>query len=507
MANNVITEPNETSTLKKRQFIFDVLFDLIEEEPMYVYPTTTKGGHIKNYIIYFTYEKGYYTLDKQNTYIQGKIGDIMEKTTEQLDIDGKTVIAYGERTAPNNWFSKRTLTEMTNYIKLFKEELIQRGRIKEPTEFNKFSYYDRDLNFVLLNTEDKTLKIDIERDEITELEFSPDFLFMSKITTKYESEVNQKDSDFWLQFLEDIIPVQSERRILQHWCAYALVNGFFDWQVSIMLYGPLANNGKSTFMNAFGSLFNNCETATLAEITGKFGTEKLSKADFILADESSAKFEDVSKLKQIFEGGSTNIEGKGSAQYTGTIDSKVLIATNKLSSTLISDSGIARRVEIINTPHSFTKDENNNLSHELAKIKITILNWAILAIPNMINNISNFKLGTRERTEERYQSNETPFSNFVALYCDVEKDVTVRLDELVIAYNKYREKYQARNLNGIQIGRIISKDFENEVYSKRSRSKINKKTSTKLYVGISINHEKMSRDFVTSEIPSLSDDW
>lgn len=507
MANVEIIQPKDTSALKKRQFIFDILFDQIEEQPIYVHPTTTKGGHIKNYIIYYTHENGYYVIDKQNTYIQKLISDIMEKTNEQIDENGKTIIAYGERTAINNWFSKRTLTELTNYIKLFKEELVQRDLIKNPLEFRKFSYYDRDEDFVLLNTEDKTLRIDIESDEIIELDFSPDFLFMSKITTKYESEVNQKDSDFWLQFLEDIMPNQGERRILQHWCSYALVNKFFDWQVSIMLYGPLANNGKSTFMNAFGSLFNNCETATLAEITGKFGTEKLSVADFILADESSAKFEDTSKLKQIFEGGSTNIEGKGSAQYTGMIDSKVLIASNKLSSTLISDSGIARRVEILSTPHSFNKDENNNLGHELEKIKKTILNWAISVIPNMINNVSNFKLGTRERTEGRYQNNETPFSNFVALYCDVEKNLEIRLDELVIAYNTYREKYQARNLNAIQIGRIISKDFENEIYSKRSRSLINPKTSTKLYTGISINDEKMSRDFVTKELPSLKEEW
>ncbi len=507
MANVEIVQPNETSTLKKRQFIFDVLFDQLEEEPMYVYSDTTKGGHIKHYIIYFLYENGYYIIDRQNTHLQARIGDIMEKTTEQLDVDGKTIIEYGETTATNNWFSKRTLTELTNYIKLFKEELIQRGLTKEPNEFRKFSYYDRDENFVLLNTEDKTLKIDIESDEIIELEFSPEFLFMSKITTRYEREVAQKDWDMWSQFLEDIMPSSNERRILQHWCAYALVNNFFDWQVSIMLYGPLANNGKSTFMNAFGSLFNKCETATLAEITGKFGTEKLSKADFILADESSARFEDISKLKQIFEGGSTNIEGKGSAQYTGMIDSKVLIATNKLTASLISDSGIARRVEVLSTPHSFTKDENNNLSHELAKIKITILNWAISAIPNMIINVANFKLGTRERTEQRYRNNETPFNNFVQLYCEVGKDEQIRLDELVVAYSKYREKYQARNLNAIQIGKIIAKDFENEIYSKRSRSRINENTSTKIYTGLSIDEDKMARDFGDIELSTLKEDW
>lgn len=505
---NIITDPTNTSALKKRQFIFDLLFDKIEEEPMYIHSITTKGGHIKHHITYFTYENGYYVTDRQNTYLQKLIGDIMERTTEELDIDGKTVIVYRDTTTINNWFSKRNLTDLNNYVKLFKEELIQRGRTKEPSEFRKFSYYDRDENFVLLNTEDRTLKIDVKTNEIIELDFSPEFLFMSKITTRYEAEVNQKDWDFWSGFLEEIMPISGERRILKHWCAYALINKFFDWQVSIMLYGPLANNGKSTFMNAFGSLFNRLEKATLAEICGRFGTEKLFNADIIMADESSALFDDTSKLKQIFEGGSTNIEGKGISQYTGVIDAKVLIATNKLTTSLISDSGITRRVEVLSTPHSFSQDEDNNLEHELGKIKPTILYWAIEAIANMIKNVTNFKAGTRERTETKYRGNETPFNNFIAIYCDLEEINEEFLDELEVAYNKYRTKYQTQSLSAKSMGWIIKNDYKDEIFKKRStKSRIQKDKATTKYIGISINHAKVDRDFGYEERRKLDNDW
>ncbi|KKM09054.1 hypothetical protein LCGC14_1723260, partial [marine sediment metagenome] len=257
-------------------------------------------------------------------------------------------------------------------------------------------------------------------------------------------------------------------------------------------------NGKTTFMNAFGSLFGDrCEIVTLSDITQRFGIEKLVNADFIIADESSARFEDTSRLKQILEGTSTNIEGKGTAAYTGLIDAKVIIATNRLSTSLISDSGIARRVEIINTPNSFNKQEDNDLKNKLLLIKPTILNWAISVIPGMIKNMTKYKQGIKDRTEKLYRDNESPFNNFIAIYCQLEGEC--RLDELVVAYEKYRIKYQTRVMNSLSIGHIISNDYPDIIKNRNVKSTIHKGKSTIKYEGFSINDNMISRNLEEEE--------
>lgn len=500
-------QPEETNALAKRNFLFDIMFERFEEQPVYMYATTERGK-VKKYIIYYNPEEGIYHIDKENLYLETIIIDIMSKINEQINEAGKTDVFYHEDKdyVVNNWFVKRKLTHITNYIKMFKEELIQRDLIKTPREFRKFSYYNRDEKFILLNTENSTLKINIENGEIHELDFSSNFYFMSKIDAVYTPEKIDKDWDYWMSFLEAIIPNKNERERLQNWCSYALINNYFDWQASIMFYGPLAFNGKTTFMNAFGSLFGDrCETVTLREITEKFGTEKLANADFIIADESSANFEDVSKLKQILEGAKTNIEGKGTASYTGLIDSKVIIATNKLSNSLISDSGIARRIDIITTPHSFSKSEDTNIKDELFKIKDTILFWATTVMPNMINNITKYKQGIRERTEKKYRDNETPFNNFFAIYGNEYDEVL--LEDIVQAYELYRRKYQTKVMNAFQIGKILTNDYPDLVRKRNQPSKIEKGTSTILIIGICLNQGLIAQDLAVIQTKIAPEDW
>lgn len=500
-------QPEETNELAKRNFLFDIMFEWFEESPIYMYATTERGK-IKKYIIYYDAEEGIYHIDKENLHLETIIIDIMSKINEQINEAGKTDVIYHEdkEYVVNNWFVKRKLTHITNYIKMFKEELIQRDLIKTPREFRKFSYFDRDEQFVLLNTENCTLKINIENGEIDELDFSSNFYFMSKIDAVYVPERIEEDWDYWMSFLEAIIPSKGERERLQNWCSYALINNYFDWQASIMFYGPLAFNGKTTFMNAFGSLFGDrCETITLREITEKFGTEKLANADFIIADESSANFEDTSKLKQILEGAKTNIEGKGTASYTGLIDSKVIIATNKLSTSLISDSGIARRIDIITTPHSFSKSEDTNIKDELLKIRSTILFWAITVMPNMINNITKYKQGIKERTEKKYRDNETPFNNFFATYGGEYGEAL--LDEIVQAYELYRRKYQTKIMNAISIGRILTNDYPDLERKRNQTSNIEKGTATIKIIGISLNQALIAQDLAVIQTKIAPEDW
>ncbi len=499
-------QPEETSTLAKRNFIFEIMFERFDECPVYMYATTERGK-VNKYIIYYNTEEGIYHIDKENLHLETIIIEIMSGVNEQINEAAKTDIIYKEgKVVVNNWFVKRKLTEVSNYIKMFKEELIQRDLIKTPREFRKFSYYDRDEQFVLVNTQNSTLKINIKTSEIDELEFSPNFYFMSKLDAIYTPEKIDKDWDYWMSFLEAIIPNKNERERLQNWCSYALINMYFDWQASIMFYGPLAFNGKTTFMNAFGSLFGDrCETVTLREITEKFGTEKLANADFIIADESSANFEDVSKLKQILEGAKTNIEGKGTASYTGLIDSKVIIATNKLSTSLISDSGIARRIDIITTPHSFSKSEDTNIKDELFKIKDTILFWAITVMSNMVNNITKYKQGIKERTEKKYRDNETPFNNFFAIYGNEYDEVL--LEDIVQAYELYRRKYQTKVMNALQIGKILTNDYPDLVRKRNQTSKIEKGTSTILIIGISLNQSLIAQDLAVIQTKIAPEDW
>ncbi len=75
----------------------------------------------------------------------------------------------------------------------------------------------------------------------------------------------------------------------------------------------------------------------------------------------------------------------------------------------------------------------------------------------MVNNITKYKQGIKERTEKKYRENETPFNNFFAIYGAEYGEVL--LEDIVQAYELYRRKYQTKVMNAFQIGKILANDY------------------------------------------------
>lgn len=404
-----------------------------------------------------------------------------------------------------SWYDLRRNEEIKRLINEYKTELNAGSLNKEKDAFHKFSYYNPEKNFIMMNVNNMTIKINLKDGSVEMQEFSKENLFLSKIEVDYDEAA---DYSFWADKLQEILITPEYVNLVRYYMAYCMINKYFKWGICLMFYGPRALNGKSTIIETFASLFRNVEAAPLHKISKNFGRQHLKDADFINADESHIDFADNGSIKKIVLGHKDFIENKGVKNETARIDSKIMAACNVLLPAINADPGMNRRFEIVPTPRSFQHDEDTNLQDKLLKMKPGILNWIIGIFPDLIKNIDKLKLNIGERTRRFFDEHDSPLKVFADAYID--GGTSMRIDELHVWYETFSKRNNHPPLTKTGLGKEVTKLF-NQSKNKRSRSNLDTSKLTTNYTELSLDIPKLIADLGPLkgfDVPtSYFDDW
>lgn len=137
-----------------------------------------------------------------------------------------------------------------------------------------------------------------------------------------------------------------------------------DFQLAFILYGPSANNGKSTFIELINTMISkeNVSHVTMGQLCERFKTHVL--ADKLLNTETEIEKKSISSIemfKKVVTSDDILIEEKYKPAYTIKPFCKLLYGSNNLPELdNIDDEGYYRRLFIMEFTHKFTKEEVNN---------------------------------------------------------------------------------------------------------------------------------------------------
>ncbi|UWD34042.1 DNA primase family protein [Mesomycoplasma molare] len=155
------------------------------------------------------------------------------------------------------------------------------------------------------------------------------------------------------------------------------------YQKSLLLYGPTASNGKSTFLEVLTNFFSveNVSFLSFEELNGRFSTSTLiDKMVNIGADISTDHIKDPSKFKKLSSGDNVEAEFKGKDMFSFKNKAKLIFAANKLPTTSEKSYGYFRRFLIVPFDAEFkgNNDDKNVLDKLLTKNNMNVLfNYAI----------------------------------------------------------------------------------------------------------------------------------
>ncbi|MBN0919445.1 phage/plasmid primase, P4 family [[Mycoplasma] gypis] len=192
------------------------------------------------------------------------------------------------------------------------------------------------------------------------LEFSPNYFVINKINVFYDPLFCKFDAI--KKFFKDITANDENlQKILFEFVGYCLTQDT-RYQKALLLYGPSARNGKSTFIDLLRYFFgvDNCVNLSLEDFDKRFSTSLLlDKLVNLGADISTEHIKDPSMLKKLVTGDTVMAEFKGKNSFTFKNKAKLIFATNKLPTTQEKSDGYFRRFIIVPFVVRFEGDKDN----------------------------------------------------------------------------------------------------------------------------------------------------
>ena len=195
---------------------------------------------------------------------------------------------------------------------------------------------------------------------------SPKYFTTCQINANYISPIELKYNEDIENFLNDITSNNFERKqtLLQ-------ISGYCmtfktDLQLAFFLYGPTANNGKSTFINLLNTMVgkeNVCHI-TMQQLCERFRSSLI--IDKLLNTETEVEkdaIKSIEMFKKVVSGDELTVEQKYKDPVIISPFCKLIYGTNNLPKLEnIDDEGYYRRVFIVPFEKRFTKEEENNFN-------------------------------------------------------------------------------------------------------------------------------------------------
>lgn len=212
---------------------------------------------------------------------------------------------------------------------------------------------------------------------------SPLFFNLNALDFDFVSRELAGEPTNLLGFLQEVFPDEQAIRTLRQWFGYTLTHRT-NQQKMLFLLGP-RRSGKGTIATINKWLVGKLNTAnpTLDSLAQQFGLWPLIGkplaciGDARLTGRGRSNGLIVERLLSISGEDHLTIDRKHKIQWTGKLDSRLLICSNELPSLEDASGALASRMIILQTPNSFLGREDLRLKEKLKAELPAIFWWAV----------------------------------------------------------------------------------------------------------------------------------
>ncbi len=324
-------------------------------------------------------------------------------------------------------------------------------------------------------------------------------------TTKFDIEITKEDIEKikenrpidcpkWKNYLQETIPEQKDRTLLQQVLGTALIKQKLH-KKGVMLVGP-TDAGKSTFIEIIQDIFGLEKISReppqkLAKKGDNFHIIELKRKLLNMTDEvDGANLQNLANLKQLLDGNitSANQKHKGKDKLNPTAEH--IYATNTTPKAQGQDDAFWNRWIVIEMPYSVPKEKQNpNLPQEILSERKQILVWILKGLYHFQMNENKFTETIEwKENREKWRANGDSIERFIAKQTTPTNSLnhTVSTKKLHQEYVKFCKNEIDRNPKTQQQLTERVKQLDYTKYSKNY--KINGQTAVRGFKGIRIKN-------------------
>jgi len=223
--------------------------------------------------------------------------------------------------------------------------------------------------------------------DTTSRDHSPEYHFLSRLGCDFDPDATAPQ---FYEFLEDVVPSETERAKLQEYAGYCLQHWENNHHKALFLVGPTAS-GKSTFLDTINAMLGEGTVASLTpqQMTGErfSGAELYGKWANIRNDIPAATVKNTGAFKEIVAGDPMKAERKRKDPFMFEPMAKHLFAANQLPETNVEDEAFYRRILLVPFPETIPSDERDKALDDKLQGELSgVLNWAIEGLQRLLAN-------------------------------------------------------------------------------------------------------------------------
>ncbi len=197
---------------------------------------------------------------------------------------------------------------------------------------------------------------------------------------------------------------------------------------------------------------------TLTSMSGNFGLQPLIGKPLALISDariSGSHSAVVERLLSISGEDAITIDRKNREAWTGTLPTRVVIATNELPRLSDSSGALPSRMIVLHTPESFYGRENHDLTDELMDELPGIFNWSLDGLDRLrkTGRLSIPKSGLELRAEMEILA--SPVTAFVNEWCVVDHRLSIERDYLFQSWVRWCGRNNIRPDGAAVFGRNL----------------------------------------------------
>jgi P4 family phage/plasmid primase-like protien len=240
----------------------------------------------------------------------------------------------------------------------------------------------------------------------------------------------------WNYFLRNTVPAAAN--FLQEFAGYALTTEMTH-ELAVWLFGP-PGSGKSTFIAGLAAM--------LGHRAGILGLADLERSRFTLADlpgktlvvaseQPSSYLASTNTLNAIISGEPIQVERKYRDPFTVIPRAKVCWAMNELPRVADANSGLFRRVKVVEFPQLAEDERDPKIKHAIEQEGAGILNWALEGLWRLKER-GHFEVptGVEDATKQFRENNDVP-ALFIEDRCIQGADLKVQASQLYTEYKAW----------------------------------------------------------------------
>jgi putative DNA primase/helicase len=336
----------------------------------------------------------------------------------------------GESTSPwdpNRWKIANVLDALAAIVHLGED-------VSMPTWLD-----DRDHGSLPVSCENGLL--DVGRREL--LPHSP--LFWNATSVPFHYDEHAGEPARWLGFLDALWPSDpASIAALQQWAGY-VISGRLDLHKMLLLVGP-TRAGKGVISRTLSALVGreNVAGPTLSSLNGDFGLAPLIGKSLAVVSDARLNGRGahvvVERLLSVSGEDTLTINRKYREQWTGKLQSRIMLCSNELPQLGDASMAIAGRFVPLLLNYSWLGREDHELEPALQQELTGVLNWALDGLEQLREQDGRFT--TPPNAEEAIvalQDLASPVAAFVRDRCEKGRDRAITVDDLYAAWRSWAE--------------------------------------------------------------------